>query len=148
MSDAPDIAGEVYGWRAWYVESRWPNREPRLVSLNGARWPTDAWLVAECGGREGDLPHEYCHGCGIHAAKDRSQLVGFGYTLEDGPMAIGVVGLAGRIIPGSMGWRAARGRPVRLWVPHTQWELVRPLREAYGVPVSMTNITRAEDAHV
>lgn len=110
-----------------------------------------------------DVPGEDCtadpyrrhrHGCGIHAGNDRPHVRVLGYDdaaavaaiwpeHDIGVVAIGEVGLAGKVIVGAKGWRATRARPLRLYVPYGAWRLVKPLRDAYGVPVQLANLTGA-----
>jgi hypothetical protein len=140
---APDVVGEVVAYRAWYADLRW-DREARLVSFNGAVWPCDAWLVAECAHDGCDTPGEHCS-CGIYAARDREHLLRMAYnrhTYGESPIVIGEVGLVGKVIPGSQGWRAQKARPVRLELPHEHWRLVAPLRATYRVPVVLSNTLR------
>jgi hypothetical protein len=155
MSDLPLVAGEVVGWRAWGVIEE--GRNLALVSLfHGARWPTDDWLRAVCQKLNSDEPDPhgceespgvYCV-CGVYGARDREHLTGlrqFGrptgvrYTMARPLTIIGQVALAGVVIPGWSGWRAARGRPLHLWVPYTHWRVVDRLVEAYRVPVGLSN---------
>jgi hypothetical protein len=135
MDRAPDLIEEVVAFRGWHLETGWPRVE--LVSFShDFVWPTGEWAVAEC--RRGcEIPGERCS-CGIYAALDRRHLHSIGYMGETASV-IGEVGLAGKVIPGDLGWRAARARVRRLWVPHALWEHVRPLRAAYRVPVALTN---------
>jgi hypothetical protein len=149
MSDqAPDVAGEIAGYRAWYLRARWQLDPPTLYSINGGRdwgegqpWPHGAWMVADCrhADPDDDAPHERHRGCGIHAARDREHLVDLGYNEGDGLVVIGEVALSGKVIPGELGWRAQRARPLRLWLPYDRWQLVRRLSAAYRVPVGLTN---------
>lgn len=133
--DLPVVPGEVTGWRAWIVVTR---REPWLRSLYfDVIWPTDAWLVAEDGDGRGDEPH------GICAARDREHLVSmYQYVKGDGKdvVAIGEVGLAGKITPGDRGFRAEKARPLSILLPFAAWELVDALARAYRVPVGLANV--------
>ncbi len=136
MTQQPDLIEEIVAFRGWHLERGW--RRVELLSFTGAfTWPTDAWAVAECGRCGGDIPGETCS-CGIYAARDRAHLHRIGY-MGDTAEVIGEVGLAGKVIPGTLGWRAAKARVRRLWVPHALWEYARPLAAAYGVPVTLTN---------
>lgn len=148
--ELPVVPGEIVGWRAWIVATR-GSREPRLRSLYfDVYWPTDDWLRAEAledGGRWVELH-------GICAALDRDHLLSLhrygsssapryveGNEYErSGVAAIGQVGLAGLIVPGTRGFRAERARPLSVVLPYVAWELVEPLRRAYGVPVTLGNI--------
>ena len=145
----PDVAAEILGFRAWYVDTSSTLDPPKLVSMTHTTfWPHRDWLYAECAYCEGtDIPNEDCS-CGIYAAVNRPHLTQLGYNTfgyrsyqdECLPVAIGEVGLAGKIIPGKLGWKGQRGRPVRLWLPYEHWKLIEPLRAAYGVPVNLTNL--------
>ena len=142
----PDRFGEVIGWRAWKVMG--PPRHPRLFSVTWGNtlWPTREWTVAQCRRGHTDVPMEGCS-CGLYAARTREHLVGLGYNVYyDGgePVVIGQVGLTGKVIPGTQGWRAEKGRIVRLYVPHDFWRLAKPLGEAYRVPVELSNTFAAE----
>jgi hypothetical protein len=135
VASAPDLIEEIVAFRGWYLEIGW--RRVELVSFGrDFVWPTDTWAVAECDGCT-DLPGEACT-CGIYAARDRAHLHRIGYMGEVAH-AVGEVGLAGKVIPGTLGWRAAKARVRRLWLPHALWEHARPLAAAYGVPVTLTN---------
>jgi hypothetical protein len=141
------IPEEIVGWRAWGVKL-WQLHGPALYSLyQVTRWPTDAWLYAECARRldgsaahKGGPPHDGCS-CGIYAARDREHLDEQGYAEDSMYLrVIGEVGLAGRVVVCSRGYRAARARVRRLFVPYERWEFVAPLREAYNVPVELDYI--------
>jgi hypothetical protein len=132
----PDVIEEVVAFRGWQLAVGW--RRVELMSFNGDFvWPTSTWTVAECFRGCVDTPGERCS-CGIYAARDRAHLHRIGYMGEYAEV-LGEVGLAGKVIPGTLGWRAARARVRRLWVPHALWEHARPLAAAYGVPVTLTN---------
>lgn len=137
MSKPPDLIEEVVAFRGWDLSLGW--RRAELVSFRGDFiWPTSTWTVAECDSGCGtDIPGEHCS-CGIYAARDRRHLHRIGYMGEHAQV-FGEVGLAGKVIPGTLGWRAARARIRRLWIPHALWEHARQLGASYGVPVSLTN---------
>lgn len=133
---APDLVEEITAFRGWRLDIGW--RRVELVSLNGDLvWPSDAWAVAECERDCGATPGERCS-CGIYAARDRAHLHRIRYMGEYAHV-FGEVGLAGKVIPGQLGWRAARARVRRLWLPHALWEHTRQLAAAYSVPVGLTN---------
>lgn len=149
IDGVPDMIGEVVAWRAWIVvEPR--SRHPRLRSANAAGrvgleqaiWPTNRWLYAICpSGHSGDeVPASNCS-CGLYAAKSLEHLLTYGYATlqgsEAGPTVIGEVGFAGRVIEGSQGWKAQRGRVVRLYLPFSQQDLGERLAEAYNVPYEL-----------
>jgi len=157
MSDlVPDRFGEVVGWRAWRVLGG--EKLPILASVTHSEtvWHPDRWTHAVCGSplkvkdhlchrrnKGVQVPGESCS-CGMYAAKSREQLVRLGYNHDAGhwPVLIGEVGLAGKVIPGSQGWRAEKGRIVRLFVPHVHFKLVAPLERLYRVPVLLDNTMR------
>ena len=139
------LAGEVLGWRAWYVKDI-PGVGLRLQSGYG-RFPT-VWepfkvMKAECPNGHTDIPMEGIHCCGFYSALTREHLVDLGYNayrLGDpfGPIVvIGQIACAGKVIPGTQGWRAAEAWPVRLYVPYDKWQVVKPLRDAYNIPVEL-----------
>ena len=149
----PDRIGEVVGWRAWKVIGE--QRFPLLASVThaGTVWHPDRWTFATCNGdarctnRESAwlevIPGTTCS-CGLYAAASREQLMHLGYASQrrTQPVFIGQVGFAGKVIPGSQGWRAEKGRIVRLYVPHVHWRYVDPLRELYRVDVVLENTTK------
>lgn len=149
--------GEVIGWRAWKVVG--DVRFPLLASVthSGTVWHPDRWTYATCGddlqcraaveekAADLDPPGERCS-CGLYAAKTRAQLVDLGYARYLGPAAgavqpkfIGEVALAGKVIPGSQGWRAQKGRIARLYVPFEFWRYVDRLEEMYGIEAVLEN---------
>jgi hypothetical protein len=132
---APDVAGEIIAFRGWHLRTGW--RRVDLSSFNGFIWPTGAWTVAECDTCGADIPGESC-ACGIYAARDRAHLHRIGYMGQVATV-FGEVGLVGKVIPGTLGWRAARAHIRRLWLPHALWEHAHTLRAAYAVPVALTN---------
>lgn len=145
MSDyvVPDVIGEVIAFRAWIASYDDELDLPVLLSLNGEEWPPHDWMVAECSRRcePEELPGVRCS-CGIYAATDPKHLAKLRYNREKNAV-VGEVALAGRIIPGTRGWRAARARIVRLWVPYDKWELANDLVQEYRVPVHLANTLRA-----
>lgn len=162
----PDVIGEVIGWRSWYVYQQ--GSMVRLASLKSGHhaetiWTPGQWMQAECakvnylihkephlpvdmleplvhrsaGVR---LPVESCT-CGWYAAVSREHLVSLGYNryTSSDLRVIGEVGMAGKVIRATQGWRAERVRPVRLYLPYEKWQLARVLEDTYGVPVELSN---------
>lgn len=153
MSDrAPDMLGEVIAWRAWRVIGT--PKLPMLssVSVRACIWHPDRWTLAECRVRglqlgrcpnpagDGRIPSESCT-CGLYAARDREQLVHLGYNRggSSDVVFIGQVGMTGKVIPGTQGWRAEKARIVRLFVPFEHYRYVAPLEALYRVPVVLDN---------
>ena len=153
----PDRIGEVVGWRAWKVIGE--RQFPLLASVthSGTVWHPDRWTYATCRGdvrctdpgahrRLGEgsvgevVPGKHCS-CGLYAAASREQLVRLGYARSHGggPVFVGQVGFAGKVVPGSQGWRAEKGRILKLYVPHVHWQYVDTLEEMYRVPVVLEN---------
>jgi len=149
----PDVVGEIVAYRAWKVIGT--KRMPLLGSVThgGTVWHPDRWTVATCNGKthcwkcvDKRVPGEGCT-CGLYAARDRRHLSGMGYNKESAsrpnPVVIGEVGLVGKVIPGSQGYRAEKGRVVRLFVPFHQWEWIEPLEALYDVPALPDNVLNA-----
>lgn len=142
----PDVIGETIAFRAWKAVENGDDYDedgfavPVLYSLNGEEWPPDEWMVATCR-RSHDPPGESCT-CGIYAARDPKHLTKLKYN-RGNDVVVGEVGLAGLIFPGELGFRAARARVVRLWVPYARWELGNALAAHYSVPVQLANTLRA-----
>jgi hypothetical protein len=151
--EVPDVIGEIVGWRAWKV--RGDMRFPLLASVthSGTVWHPSRWTYATCDEKlvcrkandvgSHRIPGEHCT-CGLYAARDREQLVQLGYG-EGGtqrqPVFIGEVGFVGKVIPGSQGWRAEKGRIRRLIVPPDAFRWVEPLERLYRVPVEVATTT-------
>jgi hypothetical protein len=136
----PDVIGEILGFRSWEV-----SEDLLLRSLNGAIWKPDGWMIAECKTRitshnHMNIPVENCS-CGIYAAKTRQHLADMSYNRYHPGMrrVIGEVALAGKVIPGTQGYRALKARPTKLYVPYEFWQLVTPLAEKYDIPVTLDN---------
>jgi hypothetical protein len=147
----PDVVGHIEGYRTWDI-TRHYTAGLRLESVSyGGVWEPGDWMHAECDNGCTDVPGERCR-CGIYAAKNRLHLTSMRYTeyLRGGDgiagefvgKAIGKIALAGKVIPGTQGWRAEKGRPIELWVPFDMWQLVEPLQAVYNIPVGLTDITR------
>lgn len=137
------VAGELLGWRAWYVTDV-PGKGLRLQSGYGSFptiWEPHTIMRAQCPKGHKDVPHEGMHCCGFYSALSREHLVSLGYnaySLDDphGPVVvIGQVAFSGKVIPGTQGWRAAEAWPTRLFVPYSKWQVVKPLGAAYNIPV-------------
>jgi hypothetical protein len=145
LEQAPDVLGEIKGWRAWKVIGSESLPMLSSVTYSNTIWHPAHYTLASCSNSEscrkgGRLPGESCS-CGLYAAASREQLVGLRYNEEDGshPVFIGEVAFSGKVIPGSQGWRAERGRIARLYVPFRHWRFVEPLKALYRVPVVLDN---------
>jgi hypothetical protein len=105
----PDVAGEILGWRAWKVEWDVTSQSYELHSATrGYTWPKNSWAYAHCAARGHAPPGEKCS-CGMYAAKTREQLLDMSYHVYDtNDVVVGEVAMAGKVIPGTQGWRAER----------------------------------------
>ena len=117
------------GWKVWRVE------DGLLKSvLYGDAWPVDEPVRATCARHDHDAPAAYCE-CGVHAGRE---LAAWEHYLRVGAenRVFGRVLLWGSTVEGERGWRAARARPVEIFVPAA---LTAPLEglEVYGVPVHL-----------
>jgi hypothetical protein len=149
----PDVLGEAIGWRAWRVVI---DGEVRLASVDVGRtlWHPGRFATARClRGADHLAPDAACT-CGFYAAGTREYLVGLGtydrYTRVC-PIVIGKVALSGIVIPGSLGFRAERARPLHLHVPYELWRLAGQLCRVYGpdgVEVEVDNTLRRMGAAV
>jgi hypothetical protein len=147
---APDFTEEIVGWRAWKIVG--PSKSPRLASVtwthNGAPfiWPGRRWTFARCRDRSCETPGEHCS-CGIYAARTRSHLIGeLGYAAynDKDVRVVGEVGLAGKVIPGTQGWRAEKARVMKLYVPAEHWKLAIPLAKTYRCKIAVDNTWETE----
>jgi len=46
----------------------------------------------------------------------------------------------GKVIEGTLGWRAQFSYPLELFVPYEIWPIAKPLAEGYGCAVRLDNI--------
>jgi hypothetical protein len=147
-------------------------RFPLLASVthHGTRWHADRWTLATCDRNETREPCLFCLNgkaagtdgriptpaptcsCGMYAAKSWEQLVELRYAEQRGqqPVFVGEVAMAGKVIPGSQGWRAEKGRIESLIVPVRYWRYAEPLADLYGVEVTVADVNdmlrRAKEA--
>jgi hypothetical protein len=142
----PDVAGEIIGGRAWKVEFDVGSQSYQLKSATRTFvWPKKTWAVATCSVKGHAPPHEKCS-CGLYAAKTRAQLLDMHYHVYDQEdVVVGEVAMAGKVIPGTQGWRAEKARVAKVYVPFTRWRLAELIRDEYGVPVELDNTLRYDD---
>lgn len=147
---APDVIGTVEGWRAWTVDINPPpfGNCPKLHSATYAYfWAPRIKARAKCEAGCADVPGEDCT-CGFYAAKTLDHLRQMGYSkYVENTETVTVVGelrMWGKVIEGTQGWRSEFAYPRRLFVPFEAWRLGKPLREGYGVPVSLLNLLDPE----
>lgn len=150
----PDIVGTVEGWRAYGVPTTLPKFgvPPKLYSPShdtSYYWIPRKVSVAICDRTKVQNP-EGCpdmedHACGFYSAKSLEHLMTMSYHQYDAERnsmfhVIGRVANWGKVIEGSLGWRAQKSYPVELFVPFEAWGLAKALGESYGVPVRLKNI--------
>lgn len=115
----------LLGYRAWSIDL-YSAAGPLLLSLNGTPWPPRAALKAHAE-LQPRMP-----GVGIHAARSHSHLYHLGYTGS----VVGDVYLWGKVIHGSMGFRATYAYPKKLYVGEQFW-WTDELSKRYGIPVEI-----------
>lgn len=138
----PDVLGEVMGWRAWVVHNG-DSDEIRLGSVTHTSyvWKPQSFVIAECGVHATEeIPSEK-HSCGFYAAKTREHLLSMNYhrysDVDD--IVIGEVGLSGKVIPGTQGYRAQKARIKKVYIPFEKWRLLEKIKEVYGVDAELSN---------
>ena len=132
MTDAPLVAGSLFGLRTWRVVS--DNGGEYLAGpLTGTRWPTDGeWLHASC--ELGHVPPDHDHGCGIHAWHPRRRSAR--EVLAVRRVITGILEAQGPVEVHDEGFRAERGRPYALVVaPGRNAPLIRRLAARYDAEV-------------
>lgn len=114
MTDAPLIAGSLYGLRTWRVATD-TDGEYLIAVSNGTRWPTaGGWVEASCGARRDHAaPAAECE-CGIHAWHPRRSSAR--RVLAGRFEQPGIVEAAGAVELQHDGFRAERARPYALVV--------------------------------
>lgn len=148
----PDTFEELIGWRTWQVALDLGVGELpilRSVTYSSQFWTPREAVEATCertshkGYEAHPVPVQSCS-CGLYSAKTLEHLQSMNYHRYDpdaGSVAVvGSVSLWGKVIEGTQGWRAQFGYPRELFVPFEAFRLVKPLTEAYGVPVKLMNI--------
>lgn len=146
--NVPDVMGEAIGWKALGVHDKGA-QFLRLKSMYGGGglplecllWPTDRWYVGLCPHGHTDVPHEGCM-CGVYSRLTREQVVNetsyANYAAHTAvPLVLCQLALAGRVIHGSKGQKAALARIARIEVPYEMERLGRRLGETYKVPVGL-----------
>jgi hypothetical protein len=156
----PDFAPEFIGWRAWQVGATVPpfGVSPKLYSVTHCDfyWTPRRTSEAECTRKRKEqstnpddpncIPHDPPCGCGFYSAKSWEHLRTMQYHLYDGErgmyVVIGRVANTGKVIEGSLGWRAQFSYPLELFVPYEIWKLAKPLAEGYGCAVRLDNFLK------
>jgi hypothetical protein len=152
---APDLAEPLYGWRLWRVLEQADGSAVLTSIVRNVEWPKRRELTAECFAlnwswwpirrtqrQQHRAPDSNCP-CGIYAAADVEHALRYlevcnGLTLTRPVVALGVVGLWGRVLECERGLRAPSAYPRRLYLLGPQTPDAGRLAEAlggYGVPV-------------
>lgn len=99
-----------------------------------------AALKAICERAQHSPPVRGCS-CGIYSARTLDHLQSMGYADfgDEETVIVGEVALWGTLIAATQGWRAEFAYPRRLLVPFERWRYVEPLRNLYGIPISLAN---------
>ena len=131
-------AEPVVGWKIWRVEHNEERTRLRSI-LYGSLWPPGRPAVADCKKlyrARHEAPDPICE-CGIHAAKSLEQWRHYLAVGDD--RVFGHVLLWGDRLEGELGWRAATGYPLALYVPATldDAEAIAEGLAVYGVPVEI-----------
>jgi hypothetical protein len=130
----PDVVGEIVAVRMWYVGR--VRTELRLLSRNLTVWEPDGWMVAECDECP-DVPGEQCT-CGIYAARDYAHLERQKFTSDSRyRVIVGEVGLAGKVIPATQGFRAEKARPLRFFAGYEEAIDIQRVAAVYGCAVRL-----------
>lgn len=112
MTEAPDLAAPLTGWRLWLLDS--DDEGPVLTSpVVASRWPARVATTASC--RAGcERPPAWGCGCGLYATTHLDCLLATGVTAG---VVLGCTALWGRVVEATEGWRAERGYPLVLFAP-------------------------------
>jgi hypothetical protein len=133
-SDAPLLAGPLYGLRTWVVVGE-PGAERLAGPQSGTPWPDGgAWLEATCATDPSHAAPEHDCVCGLHAWHPDAHNAR--RVLAARREVAGVVECDGTIEVHPEGFRAQRGRPHAI--------VVTPLRN----PALAGRLARAYDAEV
>jgi hypothetical protein len=132
VSDAPLVAGSLFGLRTWRVVSD-DGGEYLAGPLTGTRWPTGGdWLRASC--EVGHVPPHADHDCGIHAWHPTRRSAR--EVLAVRGVIPGILEAQGPVEVHDDGFRAQRGRPYALVaLPGRNARLIRRLAEHYDAEV-------------
>lgn len=133
QSSVPDLIQEIVAYRAWQVVLLNGVVTLKSVTRTSHVWLPDEWTYADCTKKHADgVPAKGCT-CGLYAAKDRNHLLSMSYHRydESKTVVIGEVGLAGKVIPGTQGYRAEKARILKIEVPYERWQIVNPLKDRY-----------------
>jgi hypothetical protein len=132
VTDAPLVAGSLYGLRSWRVIAD-DGGEFLVGPMYGSRWPTGGeWMRAACPSGHG-APAPDCD-CGVHAWHPRRESARDVMRVRG--MVPGVVEAQGPVEVHEDGFRSQRGRPHALVAaPGRNARLIARLADRYGAEV-------------
>lgn len=132
MSDAPLVAGSLFGLRTWRVETD-DGGEHLAGPQQGTRWPAGGeWLRASC--PRGHAAPDAEHDCGVHAWHPRRRSARAVLAVRG--VVPGILEAQGPVEVHDDGFRAQRGRPAALVAaPGRNAQLIRRLAERYDAEV-------------
>jgi hypothetical protein len=165
VSEAPDYAGTIEGWRLWLAVQK-PDTLQLASLVYDVVWSPGKPLVAACFHRQRSHTRPWCKTRPTHAAPDPSCQCGI-YAIDDpcklnsyldssyfGRRAlhrvVGRVSLWGTVIECERGWRATYAYPAHLYVPLADpagaaAEYIAEKLSGYGVPIEIVSNTRSRE---
>ena len=115
MTEAPDLATPIVGWRVWLMG--WDEDGPTLVSpVAPFTWLPRVATTAGCRAGCAQAPTWDCH-CGLYATADLRLVAPM--VISAGAI-LGCAALWGRVVEATDGWRGERGYPLVLFAPTTE----------------------------
>lgn len=167
--ELPEVIGEFIGWRAWNVIRAGNMYRLQSLGTGaphyGCVWTPGKMMQAICDRNnertaatscvkadDERAPGENCS-CGFYSATERDRFADMPYSkygtgcygadseYMKGKVArvMGRVALAGKVIPGTEGWRSQYAWPVEIFVPYEHTALCEVLTNTYHVPVRLAN---------
>jgi hypothetical protein len=148
----PDLMEAVEGWRVWSVPVELPlfgaDIKLRSATHTEYEWTPRRTCRAHC-----PKPHRPAASdcdCGFYSAKSFEHLMTMPYhhynaEAEGRVCVLGRVANWGQVTEGTQGWRSEYSYPVKLWIPFETPHLLKPIKDAYGVPVSMKNVLKPHE---
>jgi hypothetical protein len=141
---APDYLGRVAGARNWRVATTLWARMGGLLWAHAILepWPTGKEYEATCVAtpdEEDHVPPAAGCSCGVWAFFHPSLLAASSYGLEDPRHVSGVVGAAGEVELGEIGWRAQRATVQAIFADGVPDEMLpvsrQEIAQAYDIPI-------------
>jgi hypothetical protein len=112
VTEAPDLATPIAGWRVWLMGA--DEDGPTLVSpVAPFTWPSRTATTAGCRSGCPDAPAWECH-CGLYATADLRLVAPM--VISAGAI-LGCTALWGRVVEATDGWRAEHAYPLVLFAP-------------------------------